>query len=762
MTSALTTRRARTALVALLAALAFGFALPGALAAPARGWPSEGATTQYTNPITGDFADTYADPAIIRGKDGYWYLYATSDPLVEGGEFGLMHVARSTDMVEWEYLGMIFDETNRPAWASESSFFWAPDIRYVEGRYVLYYTVTDTVLNPGDDSAIGAATAPTPAGPWTPTEGPVVAPRPDGGGGFFWTFDPAMLLDDDGTRYLYFGSYHGGLWVTELDETGLQAVRQPTQVAVADKFEGSFVVKRDGYYYLMASSANCCAGPSTGYSVFAGRSESPLGPFVDHEGVPLLDERPGGTQVLVQNGNRWIGAGHHTVVTDLAGQDWIVYHAIDRNDPWLNEPGGINRRPTLMDRLDWIDGWPVARAGAGPSDEPQPAPVTGTLLGITMSDPAASPGLRTVEGTFTAGTDADGDAGSIGVLDGTVRTSRPAPAEVRVEADVRTDGGALEVRLAGAGRNAVTVTVTPEALTASWRHGNRTEEVSAPVAPGYDLSEWTALWVHAADGQVSARLPESRLGDVVAEVDLDVPKGALKPRPVELSGDVDLDNLSVNEAYEPVTERVPEPQAGEVLFAEEFEGDLTEGWTWVQEDPDAQVVDGELHWPLDAVDLVGAGGTGGLLLRDPPEGDWIVETKLELDLGEAEVRNFQQAGLIVYVDDDSFLRLGHVAIWRTRQAEFGKEVLQEGFLSWGGHTSGPVAETMWLRIHHTTNAAGEHLYRSAISVDGESWRWGATWTLPAGSDALVGLYTGGGVEPPTVAQFDYVRFYSVG
>lgn len=115
----------------------------------------------------------------------------------------------------WEYLGTIFDETTRPAWATPTSFFWAPDIRYVDGRYVLYYTVTDTAAEPGDSSAIGAATAPTPAGPWTDTGGPVVAPRPDGGGGYYWTFDPAMFLDDDGRRYLYFGAYHGGVWVTE-------------------------------------------------------------------------------------------------------------------------------------------------------------------------------------------------------------------------------------------------------------------------------------------------------------------------------------------------------------------------------------------------------------------------------------------------------------------------------------------------------------------------------------------------------------------
>lgn len=744
-------------LTAALAALALAATALAAAAAPAaaQGWNPAPADRTYTNPITEDFAETYADPAIIRGKDGYWYLYATSDPLVEGGEFGLMHVARSTDMVDWEYLGTIFDETNRPEWATETSFFWAPDIRYVDGQYVLYYTVTDTVLNEGDDSAIGAATAPSPAGPWTPTDEPVVPPRPDGGG-FFWTFDPSMLADDDGSRYLYYGSYYGGLWVSELDETGLRAVGEATQVAINDKFEGAFVLKRDGYYYLMASSANCCAGPSTGYSVFAGRSESPLGPFVDHEGVSLLDTRPGGTQVLVQNGNQWIGAGHHTVVTDLSGQDWILYHAIDRDDPWLSEPGGVNRRPTLMDRLDWIDGWPVTRAGAGPSDGPQPAPVTGTLLGLTIDDPAEGNALR---GSFR--TDIDEQSGDHVVLEGRAWTRRTAPKEVHVDLDLRTESSPLAVRLAGAGRNGVTVTVDPQEreLSVEYRLGRHERSVSAPIPEEYDLDVWTALSIHAADGEVHARLTESRLGDVIAEVGLELRNGVHRPGKVEFVGrGVHLDNLSVNRAHDPVERMVGEPRTGRLLVAEEFDGDLS-GWEWVREDPDVTVEDGRLLWPLDAVDLVGPGGSGGLLLREPPEGDWIVETKLTLDLGGTEVRNFQQAGLIVHADDDNFLRLGKVAIWNTRQAEFGKEVLQDGFLSWGGHTSGPVADTMWLRIHHTTNDDGEHLYRSAISTDGEIWRWGATWTLPAGSDALVGLYTGGGDTPETVAEFDYVRFY---
>lgn len=48
---------------------------------------------------------------------------------------------------------------------------WAPDVRYLGGRYVLFYTGTDTTDavsgEPGcaADSAIGAATSASPTGP---------------------------------------------------------------------------------------------------------------------------------------------------------------------------------------------------------------------------------------------------------------------------------------------------------------------------------------------------------------------------------------------------------------------------------------------------------------------------------------------------------------------------------------------------------------------------------------------------------------------
>jgi regulation of enolase protein 1 (concanavalin A-like superfamily) len=733
----------------------------------------DGMDATTVNAISDQFSDTYADPAVIRGKDGMWYVYATSDPLHSGNSpFGLMHIARTSDFVDWEYLGTVFAEATRPEWATATSFLWAPDVRYVNGEYVLYYTVTDTIDEAGPwNFAIGAATAPTPAGPWTDSGGPVVAPRPDGGGGYFNTIDPALFVDDDGSRYLYFGGFHGGIWVTALDEAGLRAVGEPQQVAHADRYEGAYVEKRDGYYYLTASSANCCAGPTTGYSVYAGRSTSPTGPFVDHEGYSMLDSRVGGTQVIAQNGNRWVGVGHHAFITDQAGQEHILYHGIDRNNAWLNEPGGVNRRPTLIDRIDWIDGWPVARAGAGPSDGPVRAPATISSLGIDSADPASGRAFSATSGSFVSGVDETGDAGAIGRLipdssgSAVARSRKDAPERVRVEIDVRLpEADSFEVTLAAAGPNRITVTIDAdnrelvvESSLGPWKN----REVSA-LPSAYDASTWTVLTVAVQGGQAVARMSESGLGDVWAEAALDLRKGNTRSAPVTLAahgGEAQVDNVSVVRAHRRVTKRVAEPSAGETLFEEQFDGDLDSGWSWVRPDDSITVADGALHWPLKSVDLHKTTNTGALLLRTPPEGEWIAETKLDLDLGVDTIRNYQQAGLVVRVDDDNYLRLGSLASWGTRQVEFAKEQRTGDWIDFGGHLGGPAAAMMWLRLHHSVNPdTGEHMYRSATSVDGTTWRWGATWTLPADTSPEIGLYAGGGENPPVTASFDYLTF----
>jgi arabinan endo-1,5-alpha-L-arabinosidase len=382
--------RATAGAVLAAAALILTISSPVGLAA--------GGTT-YRNPlqptVPGDgIVESCADPTVIRGQEGEgrWYLYCTTDPLndndrVAGGDFRfhLIPMLSSTDLVNWTYEGDAF--TTRPAYAVANAGLWAPEVVYhpETGEYLMYYTVTDTTL-PGGGSAIAVATAPTPLGPWTHANTPAVEPHgadccgPDSRR---WVFDPDVLRTA-GVDYIYYGSYFGGISVRHLSEDGLTSdPATQSNVAIANKFEGAEVVPHDGFYYLFASATNCCNGPQTGYSVFAGRSTSPTGPFLDREGVDLNDNedagdatdgRAGGTVVLSMNGNRWVGPGHNTVFQDLAGQWWTIYHAVDVTDPYFAGATGFTKRPALMDRLSWVDGWPIVRGGRFASDTPQLAP----------------------------------------------------------------------------------------------------------------------------------------------------------------------------------------------------------------------------------------------------------------------------------------------------------------------------------------------------------------------------------------------------
>jgi len=244
----------------------------------------------------------------------------------------------------------------------------------------------DSLRGPGacasnDDNAIGVAVSDSPTGPWTVSDQPLVGPRPDPGAAcsFFWTFDPDVLGDAVGSSsVLYFGSYYGGIHATQVNFTkdGATTSGGTTRIAIGNRYEGSNVVKRGDYYWYFGSATNCCNGPLTSYGVFAARSTSPYGPFVDREGQSILQGRVGGTPVLLPNGNRWLGVGHNSVFQDAAGRWWTVYHAVDRFDPYFAFDVGFTKRPVLLDPLTWVHGWPEVRAGHWASDEPIPAPVT--------------------------------------------------------------------------------------------------------------------------------------------------------------------------------------------------------------------------------------------------------------------------------------------------------------------------------------------------------------------------------------------------
>ena len=328
-------------------------------------------------PIAGSYKGTAIqngpDPSIIavQGADGltHWYMYCTSGPISETDRNSsgvlathLMPYYQSTDLVNWTYVADVF--TKRPKWVGSSNL-WAPDIQFFNGKYYLYYVAANAGAhgNKGSGGAIGVATSSSPAGPWIDSGGAVVEAQANR-----WVYDPYVIVDDSGPaptgkRYIFYGSYAGGLSARPLSADGLHSDKlNEAAIATTDRYEASYIRKHDGSYYLFTSAANCCNDDLTGYSVFVGRSAFLLGPYADHEGVSLLASRAGGSPVLSMNGNRWVGPGHNAAFTDYAGQDWFVYAAVNRGDSFFSG-GNFTKRTPMLDPLDWNNGWPTVRGG---------------------------------------------------------------------------------------------------------------------------------------------------------------------------------------------------------------------------------------------------------------------------------------------------------------------------------------------------------------------------------------------------------------
>ncbi len=344
------------------------------------------AASTYTNPltlnVTGSIqAVSCADPAIYKyqssGSDT-WYLYCTSDSLYTGDpDTHYINIFQSSDLANWMYAGNAF--SGLPSWANVAgALLWAPAIKYFNGKYYLYYAASATSLA-GGASAIGVGTSSSPAGPFVDSGTPVVQPEVASNccaGAYRSTIDPDEIQDSSGQRWIIFGSFTGGLYIRKLSADGLTSdPASEVQVAMDNRYEGGNWWYQNGYYYLFASSTNCCNGPLSGYGVFAARASTPAGPYLDAQGVSMMATNVGGTPVLKMNGNHVLGPGGNVIFADESGQAYILYHGILSSSPYYAGDVGYTARPAFIDALDWVNGWPVARGGFGPSDQTAPQPL---------------------------------------------------------------------------------------------------------------------------------------------------------------------------------------------------------------------------------------------------------------------------------------------------------------------------------------------------------------------------------------------------
>ncbi len=308
------------------------------------------ARSQKTQPevfkLEGDISPIH-DPTIIRQGKTY-YVFATNRFAEK-----LTPIFCSQDLSQWKFCAHVFDAV--PEWALKeipgARGIWAPDISYVNGKYLLYYSVSTFGSN---QSAIGLITNRTldPNSPnyrWV-DEGMVIrSTREDD-----WNaIDPNLIIDDSGNMWLALGSFWGGIKMRRLDpKTGKLSPNDTTLYSLASRrpldppaIEAPAIVRHEKYYYLFVSFDFCCRGKNSSYKIMVGRSKKITGPYLDHTGKPLL---AGGGTLLMSGSDTWRGPGGQSILLDAVA-DLLVFHS-------YNVTTG---KPSLqISTIIWEDGWP--------------------------------------------------------------------------------------------------------------------------------------------------------------------------------------------------------------------------------------------------------------------------------------------------------------------------------------------------------------------------------------------------------------------
>ena len=278
----------------------------------------------YTNPVI-TFSSA-ADPTVIRTEDGF-YLYATQTDKY------WVPIYFSKDLVNWEFKRTAFRNATKPQIPGGGAF-WAPEIRHINGKYVLYFSWAK--WGDGDASYTAVATSDSPLGDFVNSK--ELLTKEDFGSNCIDQF----YYEEDNKKYMFVGSFNG-IYVTELTDDGLSVKRNENGTPTLKKqvcgkaFEGTNIYKKNGYYYLFASINNCCDGERSRYKVVVGRSQDLLGPYLDKSGKDMINNA--WELVLEGDGQKFFGPGHNSIIVqDDAGTDWMIYHS------YVKENGEVGGR----------------------------------------------------------------------------------------------------------------------------------------------------------------------------------------------------------------------------------------------------------------------------------------------------------------------------------------------------------------------------------------------------------------------------------
>ncbi|GMT97372.1 glycoside hydrolase family 43 protein [Corallococcus caeni] len=200
----------------------------------------------------------FADPTVVSHNDQFYGMSTGSLAPSAQGNIGTG---------PWTSEGPAL--TAKPSWAT-SGVMWAPDLERISANeWVLYFAAPVDGLD-ANQRCIGAATASSPLGPFTPVAGgPLVCPglantpapddnvpgRPLTNAG---VIDPSGFKDSDGSRFLLYKTQQlpSSLRIVRLNAAGTHVASGATsrQLLRSDRIvENPVLVKRAGDYILFAS-----------------------------------------------------------------------------------------------------------------------------------------------------------------------------------------------------------------------------------------------------------------------------------------------------------------------------------------------------------------------------------------------------------------------------------------------------------------------------------------------------------------------------
>lgn len=272
-----------------------------------------------------------ADPGVME-YNGRVYVYTTNDVIEYDSDgkvtentyaqINKINCLSSADLVNWTDHGAIpvAGTDGIAKWATCS---WAPCAAHktINGKekFFLYF------CNGGN--GVSVLTADSPTGPWTDPLGKALITRATPNcSDITWLFDPAVMVDDDGTGYLCFGggvpdgkdAMPGTSRIVKLGDDMISLAGTPVTIEAPYLFEDSGINKiGDTYYYTYCSNWNT-AGNAYGMTSGAIEymtSNNPLGPYT--YGGELF--RNQGTFFGLYGNN------HHSLCT-LDGQLYLFYH----------------------------------------------------------------------------------------------------------------------------------------------------------------------------------------------------------------------------------------------------------------------------------------------------------------------------------------------------------------------------------------------------------------------------------------------------